>query len=56
MARQEERDYESERNELLQKAHDERRRGREGVALCLEKMALDFQDKINSKYLAQYQE
>lgn len=56
MPRQEERDYESERNELLQKAFDERRRGREGVALCLEKMASDFQSKVDEKYLAQYQE
>ncbi len=55
MARKTERDYEGERNELLQKAYEERRRGREGSALCLEGMAQFFQDKLNEKYLNEYQ-
>ncbi len=54
MARKTERDYEGERNELLQKAFEERRRGREGSALCLEHMAQFFQSKIDEKYLKQF--
>ncbi len=56
MARQTERNWEGERNELLQKAFEERKRGREGSALCLERMAQFFQDKVNEKYIEQYQE
>lgn len=56
MARQLERDWEGERNELLNKAAEERRRGREGSALCLEHMAKFFEDKLNQKYIEQYQE
>lgn len=55
MPRQLERDWEGERNELLQKAFEERRRGREGSALCLERMAQFFQSKVDEKYLKQFQ-
>lgn len=56
MARQLERDYQNESVELFQKAQEERARGREGSALCLERMAVIFQEKAFEKIASQYQE
>lgn len=55
MGRQTERHYENDVIELRNKAKEQRRKGRIGVADCLDHLADKFQEKVDLKYAQLYQ-